>query len=57
MKVNLKITFSRPRLVKEEDDVPHTLPNPVPLVWISIRTIRDIEVITRIIVNMLFIIF
>jgi hypothetical protein len=43
-KVNLKITFSRPLLVKEAV-LPQALPNPVPFDWMRITTIRMTEVI------------
>ncbi len=38
-KVSLKIIFSKPRRVKEEEPLPQTLPKPVPLFWINIKTI------------------
>ncbi len=45
-KVNLKINFSRPRLVKEvPPEAKPLLPKPVPLAWIRMRPIKTTEAI------------
>lgn len=44
-KVALKINFSNPRLVKDEEENPCDLPKPVPLAWTKIAQTRSSETI------------
>ena len=54
-KVSRKITFSNPLLVNE-DELPQTRPNPVPLFWTSINAIIITEITICKMINAFFIV-